>query len=167
MSSRPPLGEHRYAVTATWTGNTGPGTTGYRDYARTVTLSSAGRADLPVSADPSFRGDRSLWNPEDLLLGALAECHLLSYLHACTAAGVVVVSYTDDAQALMRQDGPGGAFVEAVLRPRVEVADEAMIPAAIGAHDQAHAWCFIASSVNFPVRHEPVVTAMAGPDARG
>jgi len=152
------MGEHRYSLTATWTGDRGSGTSGYRDYDRSVTLSIAGKPDLAASSDKPFRGDPSRWNPEDLLLAALAECHLLSYLHACVTAGVVVVAYEDEAAGTMVEDGRGGgAFTEVVLRPRVTVADEAMREAALAAHDQAHAWCFIANSVNFPVRHEPTI----------
>lgn len=155
-------GEHHYRVRAEWTGDRGTGTTGYRDYDRTVTLRVEGKPDLPASADKPFRGDPQRWNPEDLLVSALVECHLLSYLHACVQAGVVVVGYTDDATGVLRQDGQGGgAFVEVVLRPRVIVADASMVDAATAAHAQAHAWCFIANSVNFPVRHEPTVVAAA------
>jgi len=157
-----PLGDHRYALEAVWTGNRGSGTSGYRDYSRDVTLRIDGKPDLPASADRPFRGDPARWNPEDMLLGALSECHLLSYLHACVQAGVVVVSYRDEATGTMRENGASGAFVEVVLRPRVEVADESMIEAARAAHDSAHEWCFIANSVNFPVRHEAEVTVAAG-----
>ncbi len=161
-----PLGEHRYALTATWTGDRGSGTSGYRDYARDVTISIDGKPDLLASADRPFRGDPGRWNPEDMLIAALAECHLLSYLHACVTAGVVVTSYRDEATGLMREDGRGGgAFAEVVLHPQVTVADASMIEAAEQAHHQAHDWCFIANSVNFPVRHEATVTvaAPAGP----
>ena len=73
-------------------------------------------------------------------------------------AGVVVVAYEDDAAGVMVEDGRGGgAFREVVLRPRVTVADASMTDAATAAHAQAHEWCFIANSVNFPVRHEPIV----------
>ena len=89
------LGEHRYALTSTWTGNTGTGTSGYRDYRRDVTIEVEGKPELLASADKPFRGDPARWNPEDLLLASLSECHLLSYLHACVTAGVVVVSYRD------------------------------------------------------------------------
>lgn len=152
------MGEHRYELTTTWTGNRGAGTTGYRDYDRAVTVEIPGKPDLLASADKPFRGDPSRWNPEDMLLAALSECHLLSYLHACVTAGVVVVSYRDTATALMREDGRGGgAFVEAVLRPHVVVAEAGMVAAAEAAHAQANAWCFIANSVNFPVRHEATI----------
>jgi organic hydroperoxide reductase OsmC/OhrA len=149
---------HRYRVRATWTGDRGTGTSGYRDYARDVTLEVEGKPALPASADRPFRGDASRWNPEDLLLAALSECHLLSYLHACVTEGVVVVAYTDDASGTMVLDGRGGgAFAEVVLRPRVVVAETRMVDAATRAHAQAHEWCFIANSVNFPVRHEPEI----------
>ena len=154
------IGEHRYALQARWTGNRGTGTSGYRDYDRSVTLSIDGKPALEASSDRPFRGDPSKWNPEDMLLAALSECHLLSYLHACVQAGVVVVSYTDDATGRMTEDGRGGgAFTEVVLRPRVEVAAASMVAAAEAAHAQAHEWCFIANSVNFPVRHEATVSA--------
>ena len=58
----------------------------------------------------------------------------------------------------MVEDGRGGgAFREVVLRPHVVVTDESMVDAATAAHAQAHEWCFIANSVNFPVRHEPTI----------
>jgi organic hydroperoxide reductase OsmC/OhrA len=153
-------GEHHYRLRADWTGNRGTGTSGYRDYDRDVRLSVEGKLDILGSSDKPFRGDPTRWNPEDMLLAALSECHLLSYLHACVTAGVVVVSYQDDATGTMIEDGAGsGRFADVLLRPRVVVADESMVEAARAAHKQAHEWCFIANSVNFPVRHEAVVTA--------
>lgn len=154
-----PLREHRYALTTTWTGNRGTGTSGYRDYTRDVSIAVDGKPELLASADRPFRGDPTRWNPEDLLLAALSECHLLSYLHACATVGVVVTSYRDEATGTMREDGlGGGAFAEVLLRPQVTVADAEMVEAAERAHEQAHDWCFIANSVNFPVRHEATVT---------
>lgn len=149
--------EHHYRLTATWTGDRGTGTSGYRDYDRLVTLEVEGKPALPASADPTFRGDRSRWNPEDLLLAALAECHLLSYLHACVSRGVVVTSYTDEATATMVTEGNGGRFISATLHPRVTVAEQSMVDDALAAHDDANAWCLIANSVNFPVHHEATV----------
>lgn len=160
------IGEHRYAITATWTGNRGTGTSGYRDYARDVTVSIKGKVDLLASADRPFRGDPARWNPEDMLLAALAQCHLLSYLHACVRADVIVTSYCDDATGTMREDGRGGgAFTEVVLHPRVTVAEESMLDAAWRAHRQAHEWCFIANSVNFPVHHKAVITVSGAREA--
>lgn len=149
--------EHSYRVRGSWTGNLGTGTTGYRDYDRSVTIEVEGKPELLVSADKPFRGDPARWNPEDLLVASLLECHMLSYLHACTLAGVVVVGYEDDATGTMVVEGMAGRFTEVVLHPRVTVADASMVEAATAAHKDAHEWCFIANSVNFPVRHEPTI----------
>jgi organic hydroperoxide reductase OsmC/OhrA len=149
---------HTYAVTTTWTGNRGAGTASYRAYGRDHDLLAEGRPVLPASADPAFRGDPARWNPELLLVAALSDCHLLSYLHLCAVHGVVVTGYRDDAIGTMEQIGDGGRFTEVVLRPVVTVAEQAMIEQANALHHDAHDNCFIASSVSFPVRTEPTAT---------
>ncbi|MFT4229345.1 MAG: OsmC family protein [Microbacterium sp.] len=156
------LGEHRYRVGVEWTGDAGTGTSGYRDYRRDVIITVEGKPALLASADKPFRGDPSRWNPEDLLVAALSQCHLLSYLHACVQAHVVVTAYRDEATGVMVEDGRGGgAFTEVRLRPRVTVADASMLDAARAAHDDAHRMCFIANSVSFPVRHDATIEVAA------
>ena len=150
------LGEHHYTVTVIWTGNRGTGTSGYRDYGREHEIALPGLPILPGSADPTFRGDRDRFNPEQLLLTALSQCHMLSYLHVAVMHGVVVTGYTDAAEGTMRLNRDGsGEFTEVVLRPRTELADESQRDLADRLHDEAHHLCFIARSVNFPVRHQP------------
>jgi len=151
---------HTYDLTMSWTGNRGSGTSGYRDYGRDHVTVADGRPELEGSSDPAFRGDKTRWNPELELVAALSACHMLSYLHVCTVAGVVVTSYADEPVGLMTETGDGGGhFTEVVLRPRVTVAEPGMAEAAGKLHEEASEKCFIASSVNFPVRHEATVTA--------
>jgi organic hydroperoxide reductase OsmC/OhrA len=151
------VGDHRYETQLSWADPTG--TADYRTYSRQHEVVAAGRPVLVGSADRPFRGDPALWNPELLLLAALSECHLLSYLSFCARAGVVVTAYGDRATGTMRQEGLGGHFTEVVLRPSVTVAEPGMLAEAETLHGPAHEACFIASSVSFPVRHEPTVVA--------
>jgi organic hydroperoxide reductase OsmC/OhrA len=153
--------DHHYALRVTWQGNRGTGTSGYRDYGRAVVLTGDGKPDLLGSADPTFRGDADRWNPEELLVAALSQCHLLSYLHSAVNHGVVVTAYEDSPVGTMSQRGQGGHFTEVVLRPRVTVADASMVETARAIHHEASENCFIAASVSFPVRHEPE-TLVAG-----
>ena len=150
--------EHHYRLAVEWTGDRGTGTSGYRDYDRAITVAAAGRPDLLASADRTFHGDAARWNPEELLVAALSTCHLLSYLHVASREGIVVTGYTDDPVGTMAQEGIGGRFTEVVLRPVVTVTEESMVEQAIVAHHAASEACFIAASVNFPVRHEPTIT---------
>ncbi|GAA3751322.1 organic hydroperoxide reductase OsmC/OhrA [Spinactinospora alkalitolerans] len=152
--------EHHYDVRVRWTGNTGSGTTGYRDYARSHDIEVAGKPVLQGSADPSFRGDAERWNPEELLVAALSQCHMLSYLAVAVAAKVDVVGYEDAATATMVTNPDGsGQFTEVTLHPVVTVAEPAMLEAAEALHEKANSVCFIARSVNFPVHHSPTAHA--------
>lgn len=156
--SEDPRSTHTYDVTVTWTGNSGEGTSGYRSYSRENQVTASGPPLLAGTADPTFHGQRDRWNPEQLLLAALAQCHLLSYLHMAVKAGVVVTAYSDSAEGFLRLNRDGsGEFTSAVLHPVVTIADPAHRDTALRIHREASAACFIARSVNFPVLHEPVI----------
>lgn len=150
-------GRHEYAINVEWVGNRGTGTSGYRAYGREQLIHAAHKPPLEGSADPTFHGNSERWNPEELLLSALAQCHMLSYLHIAVRDGVVVTGYIDNAIGVLQQEGMGGAFSSATLRPRVTVANASMVEAARAAHSDARKFCFIANSVNFPVLHEPEI----------
>lgn len=150
--------EHRYETTIEWLGNRGTGTSGYREYGRELLLSADGKHPIEGSADRTFHGNAERWNPEELLVASLSQCHMLSYLHVAVLRGVVVTGYRDTAVGTMEQtpDG-GGHFTAVVLRPVVTISSADMMDAAISAHLEASQKCFIANSVNFPVSHEPSV----------
>lgn len=156
---------HHYAVRVTWTGNQGTGTSSYRDYSRDHDVSADGPPTITASSDPAFRGDQARWNPEQELTAALSQCHMLWYLHLCAVAGVVVLAYSDQASGTMEEAADGsGRFTEVVLRPRVVVAARDMTDAARRLHADASAKCFIANSVNFPVKHEPAIEVAERPE---
>jgi organic hydroperoxide reductase OsmC/OhrA len=150
---------HTYDVTVTWTGNLGTGTSGYREFSRDHEVSADGPTAIAGSSDPALAGDRTRWNPEQLLTAALSQCHMLWYLYLCAGAGVVVTEYVDEAHGEMQEVGRGGRFTSVVLRPRVTIASAEVLSTATDLHDAAHQSCFVAASVNFPVSCEPKVTA--------
>jgi organic hydroperoxide reductase OsmC/OhrA len=150
--------QHTYQATIRWTGNTGSGTEHYIHYERSHVISIQGKPDILGSSDPAFRGDSTQHNPEDLLLSSLSACHMLWYLHLCADAGIVVTAYTDEASGTMVMNKNGsGQFTEVVLHPRVTIQNARHTEEAIALHDKAHQMCFIANSVNFEVRHHPVI----------
>ena len=147
--------QHHYALTIHWTGNQGQGTRTYRGYARSHTIQSAGKPKIDASSDPAFRGDKSRYNPEELLVAALSSCHMLWYLHLSSEAGVVVTDYVDQATGTMVETADGGGhFTEVTLHPLVTLRDPSMLEKAKSLHQRANELCFIAGSVNFPVRHD-------------
>ena len=147
---------HTYTCALTWIGNTGQGTASYGAYSRDHVYSAPGKPDVPGSSDPAFRGDASRYNPEELLVASLASCHMLWYLHLCAVARVTVVAYRDEPTGTIMDEADGsGRFTSVTLRPRVTVAKGSDAAKARELHEPAHAKCFIANSVNFPVGCEP------------
>jgi len=143
-------------MTIQWTGNQGTGTSGYRDYERSHRISTENKVTIEGSSDPAFRGDKTKYNPEEMLLSSLSSCHMLWYLHFCSEAGIIVTEYTDEATGIMEETASGsGHFTEATLYPKVTVAEESMVEKAEQLHHKANQFCFIANSVNFPVKHIP------------
>ena len=150
---------HSFEVQTTWTGNTGRGTADYRAYRRDHEITGAKKsAAIPGSSDPVFRGDASRYNPEELLVASLSACHMLWMLHLCADAGIVVTAYSDHASGTMMLNEDGsGRFTEVALHPVLAIADTGRSAETQALHTRAHEMCFIANSVNFPVRCEPSV----------
>ena len=152
--------EHNYNISITWTGNRGTGTSDYRAYDRNHIIRATDKADIAGSSDPAFRGDKTRYNPEEFMVAALSTCHMLSYLHVCVVNGVVVTDYKDNATGTMAETSDGGGhFIEVTLNPVVTVKDASMIEKANELHHKASELCFIANSVNFPVKHSPTCMA--------
>jgi organic hydroperoxide reductase OsmC/OhrA len=153
---------HHYKIQTTWTGNTGQGTADYRAYKRDHEIFVTGKsAPIPGSSDAAFRGDPTRYTPEELLVSTLSTCHMLWLLHLCADAGITVTAYTDQASGVMAENPDGsGHFTEVTLHPVMTITDASRVPEAEALHAKAHELCFIANSVNFPVRcPSPVVTA--------
>lgn len=145
---------HKYSMLLVWTGNKGEGTATYRGYDRSFTVSIDKKEDFKGSSDPKFRGDPTKHNPEEMLVAALSSCHMLSYLHLCADNGIVATEYTDDAVGTMQEDKErGGFFTDVTLNITVKVTDISKKALAEKLHHNANQLCYIANSVNFPVRH--------------
>ena len=114
---------HDYKARLVWDGNLGEGTSTYTGYGRKYRVQFDGKPELIGSADPIFRGDANVYNPEDLFVASLSSCHLLSYLALCARSKINVIAYEDDAigTIVLRPDG-GGKFETVTLRPKVTIA---------------------------------------------
>ena len=143
---------HGYRAYVHWTAANGEGTKSYRSYSRNHEIGADGKPDIAASSDPAFRGDAGRYNPEELLVASLSSCHMLWYLHLASVSGITVVEYRDEASGEMEESDDGaGRFLRVELRPKVTIAGGSETARALALHHDAHARCFIARSVNFPV----------------
>jgi organic hydroperoxide reductase OsmC/OhrA len=150
--------QHSYEVRVEWTGNDVDGTRTYKGYRRDHTIACDGKPPIPGSSDPAFLGDRLRYNPEELLVASLSSCHMLWYLHLCSVNQIIVLDYRDAASGVMEEHEDGsGEFIRVVLKPTATVRAGVDRAKALALHGDAHRFCFIARSVNFPVDIVPEI----------
>ncbi|WP_250462544.1 OsmC family protein [Caballeronia sp. GAFFF2] len=150
--------KHTYTLSVAWTGDLGSGTSAYDAYSRDHLVRVANKAAIEASSDPAFRGNPARHNPEELFVASVSSCHMLWYLHVCATNKIVVTGYVDEAIGTMQEDKDGsGRFIDVTLHPRVTIGAGNDAELAARLHEDAHRYCFIANSVNFPVRCEPSI----------
>ncbi|RMF16140.1 MAG: OsmC family peroxiredoxin [Alphaproteobacteria bacterium] len=159
---------HSYRLEVLWTGADQDGTAAYASYRRDHLIRAPGKPDLAGSSDPAFRGAAECWNPEELLVASLSACHMLWYLHLASESGIIVRSYRDRPSGEMRIDPAtgGGRFVAVTLAPEIVIDEDGDIARARRLHAAAHRRCFIAASVNFPVRVKSTIRQQTNPGQR-
>jgi len=146
--------KHLFKAEVNWTSNQKQENSGSKFYSKSHKIVIEGKPVLEVSAAKAFKGDPSLYNPEDLLLGSLVSCHMMSYLYVCSQSGIEILEYSDNAEATLEVNPDGsGRFVEVRLFPKVKISNPDQIELALELHQKANQLCFIANSCNFPVLH--------------
>jgi len=144
---------HRYRALCRWEGTTAAG---YQEYGRAHDLvCPPAHATLQLSSDPSFRGDSSRLNPEQLLVGAASSCQLLSFLAVAARARIDVISYVDDAEGEMPDHGGAMSIERIVLRPHIVVASTTSEARLRHLVEVAHRECYIANSLRAEILVEP------------
>jgi organic hydroperoxide reductase OsmC/OhrA len=150
---------HRYRIVVEWSAGDGPGTTDYGSYSRDHAVTAENKRAIEASADSTYRGNAARYNPEELMLASVSACHMLWYLHLCATSKIVVREYRDEAFGTLELERDGsGRFTEVTLHPTIVVEPGTNVEKAIALHERAHELCFIARSVNFPIKLAPVVT---------
>ena len=142
-----------HPITLIWSGNTlDP------SYTRSGELSKpSGEATIPVSALPAFGGIGGRWNPEDLLAGTLAHCHMLTFLALAGKARIEVLGYEDRAVATLVTEDRVSRVGGILLQPTIRCAagtDSAKVEELF---HKAHKYCVIANSITSKVAMEPHV----------
>ena len=109
-----------YTADVTWTPGDGEDFLRGR-YSRGHTVSFDGGIVVPASASPHIVGKwavEAAVDPEEMLVAALSNCHMLSFLHVARLARFTVAAYRDHAEGVMEEIAPGKqAVTKVVLHP--------------------------------------------------
>ena len=116
--------------------------------ARRGMLSAAGRPNIVVGSPPEFKGEPDIWAPEELLVGSLNTCMMLTFLTLAQAQGLIPTGYESEAEGLLENVEGRYHITEVAVRPRVTLKSEAELEPARKTMESVEAHCFIANSIN-------------------
>jgi organic hydroperoxide reductase OsmC/OhrA len=118
-------------------------------------LSAAGRPNIVVGSPPEFKGERDIWAPEELLVGWLNTCMMLTSLTLAQARGFTPVGYESEAEGLLKNVEEKYHITEVTVRPRVTLKSETELEPARKAMESVEAHCFIANSISARITITP------------
>jgi len=118
-------------------------------------LSAAGKPNIIVGSPPEFKGEPDVWAPEELLVGSLNTCMMLTFLTLAQRQGLTPVGYESEAEGLL--DNVEGKYhiTEVTVRPRVTLKSETELELARKSMESVDAHCFIANSINARITLTP------------
>ena len=123
--------------------------------ARRGMLSAAGKPNIVVGSPPEFKGEPDVWAPEELLVGSLNTCMMLTFLTLAQRQGLTPVGYESEAEGLLDNVEGKYHFTEVTIRPRVTLKSEAELELARKSMESVDAHCFIANSINARITLTP------------
>ena len=123
--------------------------------ARCGMLSAVGKPSIVVGSPPEFKGEPDVWAPEELLVGSLNTCMMLTFLTLAQRQGLIPVGYESEAEGLL--DNVEGQYhiTEVMVRPRVTLKSETELELARKNMESVEAHCFIANSINARIMLTP------------
>jgi organic hydroperoxide reductase OsmC/OhrA len=119
--------------------------------ARRGTLSASGKPNVDVGSPPEFKGAPDVWAPEELLVGSVNTCMMLTFLTLAQAKGLTPVRYESEAEGLLENIEGKYRITEVMIRPRVSVNDKGELERARKIMEGVEAQCFISNSIRSKV----------------
>ncbi len=156
---------HVFEITLTYPADATQAMPPNANFSRNNIMRSAAKHEVAASSPAAYGGDDTRYNPEELLLMSLSECHMLTYLAIAAKKQMTIVRYEDRATGHLGvgEFGLAGkiSMQQVTLHPRITVASATNLDEARAIHTKAHANCFIANSVNFPLTIESEIIEAA------
>ena len=132
-----------YKVTTSWSS------------ARRGSLSAAAKPNIVVGSPPEFKGEPDNWAPEELLVGSLNTCMMLTFLTLAQTRRLIAASYESEAEGLLENVAGNNQITNIEVRPRVTLKSEADLEPARKAMENIETHCFIANSIRARVTLTP------------
>ena len=125
-------------------------------------LSGTGKPNIIVGSPPEFKGKPDNWAPEELLVGSVNTCILLTFLTLAQGRGLIPAAYESEAEGLLENVDGKYLITEVTIRPRITVKSQADVGPIREAIESAESRCFMSNSVKAKVTVVPNVVVQSG-----
>jgi peroxiredoxin-like protein len=115
-------------------------------------LSAVEKPNVVVGSPPEFKGEPDVWTPEELLIGSVNTCIMLTFLSFAQARGLTPAAYESDAEGLLESVEGKFRITEVTVRPHITINEEADLDRAREIIERAETECFISNSVKSKVK---------------
>ncbi|MCM2303420.1 MAG: OsmC family protein [Elusimicrobia bacterium] len=138
---------HHYEVSLAWKGG------------ETSEISSGPRPSLPGGPPAQFDGvDETRWSPEHLVLAALAQCLMLTWISLNKRSQIPLKAWESKGESVLEKTKEGLVFTSFKLSVALKT-DAGRIDEARRLLETAKKYCIIANSLKTPPTLEAVVEA--------
>jgi len=138
--------QFNYHTTVSWSGE------------RKGLLGSSGKETLTISSPPEFKGSPGFWTPEDMFVGAIETCQLLTFLALAKRSNLTVLSYRSAASGVLEFLEGSYRFTRVTITPEIEVAGPVEEIEVLNLVSQAHRQCLVSNSISAAVIVDPKIT---------
>jgi len=133
---------HEYQVKVDWT------------HDRVGTLSVEGKPRIQISAPPEFDGPEGIISPEDLFVAAATSCFMTTFITFTKKMRIEFKSFSCDGYGTLERVEKGFQFTKLLLKAKVTVESEELVPKAERAMELAGKYCLVSNSMKCPTEHE-------------
>ena len=106
---------------------------------------------ISIGSPPEFKGQPDIWAPEELLVGSVNTCLMLTFLTLAQAKGLVPLGYQSEAEGLLENIEGQYRITGVTVRPRVTLNGTAELGRAREITESVEAVCFISNSIKAKV----------------
>ena len=129
---------------------------------RVGVLSGTGKPNIIVGSPPEFKGKPDNWAPEELLVGSVNTCILLTFLTLAQGRGLIPAAYESEADGLLENVDGKYLITEVTIRPRITVKSQADVGPIREAIESVESRCFMSNSIKAKVTVVPDVVVQSG-----
>jgi organic hydroperoxide reductase OsmC/OhrA len=135
-----------FETSATWKGG------------QSVEVASAGKPAHSIMPPPEFGGEDGHWTPEDLLIGAVESCLLLTTLHMVKTMSINLVSYSSSASGELEKTAEGLRIQGINVNIQATVGSDEDVEKMNKAVETAEKFCPVSAAVSCPISAEANVS---------